>query len=73
MLKHKSDVVFTFAQLRFLEELFPNAVLGPHASEAAMRYYFGSQAVVQAVRERTRGLNATKSGSPTGDIPTPIG
>lgn len=58
------DVHFTPAQLQYLTGLFPNVVLNASATEADMRHYFGQQAVIRAVRLRTRGLNASS------DIPT---
>ena len=62
------DVFFTVAQLHYLETIFPHVVLGPNASESAMRHYFGQQAVIEAIRNRTRGLNARNISA--GDIPT---
>lgn len=67
------DVFFSAAQLKYLETLFPYVVLGANVTEQAMRHYFGQQAVLHAVRERTRGLNANNTRSPTGDIPSPAG
>jgi len=64
-----TEVFFSPAQLQYLETLFPAVVLGPTASDASMRFFFGQQSVVKAVRERTRGLNA-KTAS-VGDIPMP--
>lgn len=64
MQTHKADVTFTFAQLQYLERLFPQVVYGASVPVEVMRHYFGNQAVVQAVREKTRGLSA-------GNIPTP--
>lgn len=39
------EVFFTVAQLQYLETLFPQVVYGPSAQEAAMRHFFGQQAV----------------------------
>lgn len=63
--KH-SEVSFTPMQLQYLETMFPQVVFGAAVPEAQMRHYFGGQAVLQAVREKTRGLNA-------GNIPSPGG
>lgn len=60
-----ADVHFTPAQLQYLEHCFPAVAYGANASEAEMRHYFGTQTVVQQVRLRTRGLNASS------DIPSP--
>lgn len=65
------DVFFTVAQLNYLETLFPHVVLGATASESAMRHYFGQQAVIEAVRSRTRGLNARTVRVGADSIPTP--
>ena len=65
------DVFFTVAQLQYLETLFPQVVYGPTAPEAAMRHFFGQQAVIEAVRNRTRGLNARTIPVGAGEIPSP--
>lgn len=48
-------VRFSKAQLAYLEELFPEQVLAHTATEAFLRHYHGSRAVVAAVRHRTEG------------------
>jgi len=61
MSKQKSrtdDVFFSAAQLQYLETLFPQVVYGSTTPEATMRHFFGQQAVIEAVRNRTRGLVA---------------
>jgi len=68
---HDDDVFFSASQLQYLEHLFPQVVLGPNSTEEAMRHYFGQQAVLEAVRRRTRGLNANTIQNRTGDIPSP--
>jgi len=60
-----NDVHFTPAQLQYLEYNFPNIVLNANSTEAEMRHYFGTQAVLRLVRLKTRGLNASS------DIPSP--
>lgn len=65
------DVFFSVAQLQYLETLFPQVVYGPTAPEAAMRHFFGQQAVIEAVRNRTRGLNARTVNVGAGEIPPP--
>ncbi len=65
------DVFFSVAQLQYLETLFPQVVYGPTAPEAAMRHFFGQQAVIEAVRNRTRGLNARTIPVGAGEIPSP--
>ena len=65
------DVFFSVAQLQYLETLFPQVVYGPTAPEAAMRHFFGQQAVIEAVRNRTRGLNARTIHVGAGEIPPP--
>ena len=65
------DVFFSVAQLQYLETLFPQVVYGPTAQEAAMRHFFGQQSVIEAVRSRTRGLNARTIPVGVGDIPQP--
>ena len=65
------DVFFSVAQLQYLETLFPQVVYGPNAPEAAMRHFFGQQAVIEAVRNRTRGLNARTIPVGAGEIPSP--
>ena len=65
------DVFFTVAQLQYIETLFPQVVYGPTAPEAAMRHFFGQQAVIEAVRNRTRGLNARTIPVGAGEIPSP--
>lgn len=65
------DVFFSVAQLQYLESLFPQVVYGPTAQEAAMRHFFGQQAVIEAVRNRTRGLNARTIPVGAGEIPSP--
>ena len=65
------DVFFSVAQLQYLETLFPQVVYGPSAPEAAMRHFFGQQAVIEAVRNRTRGLNARTIHVGAGEIPPP--
>lgn len=69
----QADVFFSVAQLQYLETLFPQVVLGPSATEEAMRHYFGQQAVLLAVRTRTRGLNGTSKARDTESIPSPAG
>lgn len=65
------DVFFSVAQLQYLETLFPQVVYGPTAPEAAMRHFFGQQAVIEAVRNRTRGLSARTIPIGAGGIPSP--
>ena len=65
------DVFFSVAQLQYLETIFPQVVYGPTAPEAAMRHFFGQQAVIEAVRTRTRGLNARTIPVGAGEIPSP--
>lgn len=59
-----SDVRFSPDQLKYLESLFPHVVMPVTASEAALRQYFGTQSVIQAVKDKTRGVSAQ-------NIPTP--
>ena len=66
---YQDDVFFTVAQLQYLESLFPHVAHSASASEATMRHYFGQQSVVDAVRNKTRGLNGRTIS--TGNIPTP--
>jgi hypothetical protein len=68
---HDDDVFFSASQLQYLEHMFPHVVLGPTSTEEAMRHYFGQQAVLEAVRRKTRGLNANTTNNRTGDIPSP--
>ena len=65
------DVFFSVAQLQYLETLFPQVVYGPTAPESAMRHFFGQQAGIEAVRNRTRGLNARTIPVGAGEIPSP--
>ena len=65
------DVFFSVAQLQYLETIFPQVVYGPTSPEAAMRHFFGQQAVIEAVRNRTRGLNARTLPVGAGEIPSP--
>lgn len=51
----KPTIDFSLAQLRYLEEAFPQVVHPPTTPEPALRHYFGGQAVVAYVRARTRG------------------
>lgn len=51
--RQHSEVRFSPSQLKYLTDLFPQVVLGPHATEADMRYYFGQQSVVNTVRMKT--------------------
>lgn len=67
----KEDVHFSTAQLKYLEALYPQTVYGAGASEAAMRHYFGQQAVIESVRSKTRGLSANVLPSDPHGIPTP--
>jgi hypothetical protein len=73
-----STVSFTVAQLQYLEHVFPDRVFYPNSSETEMRHYFGTRAVVEAVRSKTRGLNgrietntSKRGGGSPQDIPTP--
>lgn len=66
-----NEVFFTPAQLGYLEQLFPAVVLGSTTTEAAMRHYFGQQAVLTAVRNRTRGIQPRTFNPSPDDIPTP--
>lgn len=65
------DVFFSVAQLQYLETLFPQVVYGPTSTEVAMRHFFGQQSVIEAVRNRTRGLNARTIPVGAGEIPSP--
>ena len=65
------DVFFSVAQLQYLETVFPAVVYHHNSTEAAMRHYFGQQAVIDAVRKRTRGLNAKTIPVGAGEIPPP--
>lgn len=60
----KSDVVFTVDQLKYLESIYPQQIHSPASSEAAMRYYFGTQAVLETVRSKTRGINIREIQTP---------
>jgi hypothetical protein len=50
------DVHFSPQQLEYLERIYPQTVLPATATEAACHRYFGTQAVLQTVREKTRGI-----------------
>lgn len=52
-----NTVSFTPNQLQYLEKVFPQVVFTASSDEASMRHYFGSQAVLQVIRSKTRGLN----------------
>lgn len=56
--RNKSEVRFSAAQLRYLTEQFPQVVLGPSTPEEALRYYFGQQSVIEAVRRKTSTSDA---------------
>lgn len=56
-----SNVVFTPMQLEYLQSLYPATVFGPTATEAQLRQYMGTQAVIEAVAKRTRGLRNAAS------------
>lgn len=62
-------IEFDAAQLEYLEKLFPSRVLSSRTSEAEMRHYFGEQAVIDAVRRKTRGRS--KNIRDTSSIPAP--
>lgn len=57
--KEQEDDIVTFSplQLNYLMKMFPQIVFNANHNEANMRHYFGAQSVIQAVREKTRGLN----------------
>jgi len=70
-MNHKSnEVTFTPNQLQLLEQQFPPVVLTANSTEAQMRHYFGTQAVLEYVRGKTRGLSS-KVVQIGNDIPTP--
>lgn len=52
--REKVVVLFHREQLKYLESIFPQQVLNPDKSEAAMRHYFGTQAVIEHIRTRTK-------------------
>ena len=62
--------VFNATQFQYLQKMFPEYVLGPEVSEEKMRFYFGQQSVMQAIRERTVGLGMRY---PSNSIPSPEG
>ena len=65
-----SDLIqFTPAQLEYLETLFPYIVYNANHTESAMRHYFGAQAVLQAIRNKTNGQRRQTNTQDT--IPTP--
>jgi len=64
----RNDVQFSTEQLKYLQSIFPIVVLGCNASEAEMRYYFGTQAVLAEVERRTRGNFNTPSRA---NVPAP--
>lgn len=70
-LKQNFDAVqFGSDQLAYLESLFPPTVYGPATTEAQLRHYHGAQAVVEAVRNKTRG-QSIRVITTRGDIPAP--
>ena len=70
--RHPTDIVqFTPLQLEYLEALFPQVVYNANHTEASMRHYFGTQAVLQAVRNKTNGLAKRNEVILKDTIPTP--
>ncbi len=69
--KSPDHVFFSPGQLQYLENLFPHVVQPHTAPEAALRHYFGSQAVLEAVRRKTRGLSPRITAVGLNDIPSP--
>ena len=65
------QVTFTNQQLEYLQKLFPDLVLPPSASEATLRYYFGQRSVLQAIKEKTRGICPYNPKTDRNGIPTP--
>lgn len=65
----KETVQFTPLQLDYLVSLFPPIVFNSNHTETQMRHYFGNQAVIQAVRDKTYGLSKRNHNQDT--IPTP--
>jgi len=66
-----AEVFFTEAQLRYLEAVYPAVVMGCTAPEAALRQYFGQQAVLDTVRRKTRGISKQTLHINPDDIPPP--
>lgn len=50
-----SNVSFSELQLAYLESVYPPLILPPTATEPQVHHFFGTQAVVAVVREKTRG------------------
>lgn len=48
------SVEFSKVQLALLEKHFPNRVFPPTATEAQLRHYNGSMAVIEFIRSKTR-------------------
>lgn len=70
--RHPTDIVqFTPLQLEYLEALFPQIVFNANHSEGQMRHYFGSQAVIHAIRNKTNGLAKRNEVISKDNIPTP--
>ena len=70
--KHPTDIVqFTPLQLEYLQTMFPQIVYNANHTEASMRHYFGSQAVLNVVREKTSGLAQRNKVVSQNDIPSP--
>jgi hypothetical protein len=50
----KEDVAFHPEQIKYLEKIFPEVVLGPTSTEAELRYYNGQRSVLQFIRTKQR-------------------
>lgn len=60
-MRQTNPVEFSTTQLEYLESVFPQCVLQHSHTEAQMRHYFGTQAVIDVVRGRTRGLSKERT------------
>lgn len=65
------EVFFSPAQLEYLNNMFRPVVMPPEATEAAMRYYFGQQSVLFAIKHRVRGASPAIVQENPCDIPAP--
>ena len=50
--QYNRGLEFSVAQLQWLEQQYPQRVLPPTASEAEIHQYFGTQRVLQSIREK---------------------
>lgn len=50
----REAVVFHPEQIKYLEKIFPEVVLGPASTEAELRYYNGQRSVLHFIRSKQR-------------------